>query len=481
MQVGGHSQPKLVRSRRTLQKASGEAHTDHSNLKPKSGSFAYELDSHVQQKLVRRPASAKSRSNVELHQRSAQVEEVNVTDDARRASADVEEIDLQQAFSAKSLIGLARLRVKHLLDWISLDGMVTVLIFLFLAKACFHCFAAGAFAYYRNRSDQYSQESPFLTTMSIEPRARMKMDLVIQVKNARNLPVSREIVAPYVEISCVKADPKGRQSGQVHAPIAIKRTHSKQDEADPEWNETLTLSKIVYEPEHFIKIALWDSNETSQNTPIGYHSVGLSEFVSGLMCNPNEDGIASKSYTADNLVSLLPDTSEVLQSVVNLTISCVPICKFVVSVLKASLLPAGAQGDLASFVEIRVVHGDPHGQEYHTKPHHETVWHGRSRTVHGSTDPEYNDEINFMVAASPECYILLCVIDSANLSDDDDKLSHTPVGMTAVPVKEVLKYSEGQAATYDRSLEKLPNWSSADNLDCAKLLFNISHKLAVAA
>ena len=79
----------------------------------------------------------------------------------------------------------------------------------------------------------------------------------------------------------------------MHAPIALKRTHSKQDEADPEWNETLTLSKIVYEPEHFIKIALWDSNETSQNTPIGYHSVGLSEFVSGLMCNPNEDGIGS--------------------------------------------------------------------------------------------------------------------------------------------------------------------------------------------
>ena len=134
-----------------------------------------------------------------------------------------------------------------------------------------------------------------------------------------------------------------------------------------------------------------------------------------------------------------------------------------------------------SFVEIRIVNGDPHGQEYHNTPHHETIWRQRTRTIHGSSDPEYNDIINFSIAANPECYILLCVIDSATLSDDNDKLSVTPVGMTAVPVKEVLKYSEGQAATYDRSLEKLPNWSSADNLDCAKLLFNISHKLAVAA
>jgi len=323
------------------------------------------------------------------------------------------------------------------------------------------------------------------------PSKKMKMEIKIKVLNAEALPALPGIIDPYVEISCVKGDPKTRRGGISDVSQAKARTHSRQNDDNPVWNEAITLSKVVYGQDYFINIVLWQSNDNTGNSPIGYHSMELSKFISELQYDPQSDVIPTKDFAADNFISLLADQYEVLPSVVNLSVGYVEMHKFTVSVASATSLTAEPNGQLDSYVDIRIVNGDHLKKEYHSMPHdHDTVWHSRTKTVHGSSNPTFNDEINFILAANPDLYIILCVTDAGNLTHDEGHLAATPMGITVVPLKQVVMNRDGFKESFDRSLEKLPdlgessvclaNWTAPEKLTDARLSFSISHKLSVS-
>jgi hypothetical protein len=413
--------------------------------------------------------------------------------DKFRSSADLEGGTIHKGDIAGVIVdagaGSVRASETHLqhagIPDISRRDLVLMVIFLLLLLCAFIvAYTLELRGYWSNQ--QLSRFIP--PQVSRAPTNNMKMDLVIQVQNALNLPnlilpdlpseIANEI-DPYVEISCVKGDPRTRPGGHsdTTGAKAKGRTHSKHNDVNPIWNETLTLSKVVYGPEYFINIVLWQSNDTSQNAPIGSHSIELSKFVSGLQYDSQAESIPFKDYTADNFINLLGDESEVIPSIVNLSISYLEVHKFEVSIFDAIL---GADDPLDVFVEIRIVHDDPLTQSYPINPHQgshavEAVWHGRTKTVHGSTDPKFNDDMKFIIAADPAHYMIICVTDASNV-----QVSSTPIGMTVLPMKKVMGIQDGFTESFYQPLEKVPNWSEPAYLHKARLNFSVSHQLSIA-
>jgi hypothetical protein len=317
-----------------------------------------------------------------------------------------------------------------------------------------------------------------------KPSEKMKMDLVAHVVKATHVPSSSASgeFAPFVEIRCVKDDPETRNGGLSDNTKAKQRTQAKACSQDPVWNETLTLSKIVYGPSYSINIILWDSGEgerTSQQKAIGYHSVPLTELLSGVKYDPEHDSTrlqGLKDYTARGFVSLVSNRHEVFPSVVNLFVGYLEIHKFEVCINNASLLPSLNEEDdsLTTCVEVRIVHGNPEKFDFHITPHHETSWHGRTKTVHGNSNPGYHDQLNFTVAANPSHYIQICV-----LAIEESGIGSTPIGMIAVPLSQIMTNTLA-CEKFSKTLQRLPNWPEPENLSAAELNFSITHKLAVA-
>jgi len=137
-------------------------------------------------------------------------------------------------------------------------------------------------------------------------------------------------------------------------------------------------------------------------------------------------------------------------------------------------------GSLDSFVEIRILKDDPLENDFHCEPHEETVWHGRTKTVHDSVNPEYKDDSICIVAANPAHYMVLCVIDAGSKTKDEHLLSGTPLGMIVVPMRQIMIKKDGFKAVFDRPLQKLRNWPAPPDLEQSLLCFSISHKLAIS-
>jgi hypothetical protein len=315
-----------------------------------------------------------------------------------------------------------------------------------------------------------------------DPTKGMKMDLVVQVKDAALSFPEPHGVQLYVEVRCVKFDPSTKPGGGIdEASQAKGRTHSKQDNEKHVWNETITLSKVVYDPQTFVNILLWDSEEQSGNRPLGYQSIALTQLLSGLRYDPHDpDGLADKEFTANAFASLLADTPKVLPASLNLSIGYAEVHKFEVSIAKGTHLPVNGMDSLDAFVEIRILKDDPLVTDFHCEPHEETVWHGRTKVVRRSLNPEFKDDSLFIIAANPAHYMVLCVIDESSKTADEHLLSGTPQGMIVVPMREIMIKMDGIKAVFDRPLQKLPNWPAPPDLEQSRLHFSISHKPAIS-
>jgi len=284
------------------------------------------------------------------------------------------------------------------------------------------------------------------------PTDHMRMDLVTHVKSASGVPsvFASDGCGPYVEIRCVTGDPKTKHGGLQERYLATQRTRSQAEGnvVEPVWNETLTLANVACDPAHFINIILWDSSADSKNSPIGYHSRKITEFLSGLKYDPEHDSTQPQKlidYTASGFISLSSDAEEVLPLVVNLSIGYLEVHKFEVSIASAHHLPPNNEGSLDSFVEIRIVNGHPQDLEYHTTPHHETIWHGRTKSVLDSTNPEFHDKLTFIIPANPAHYMIVCVMEGAadagismKHTTTSTTLGNTLIGMAVVSMKHIM-------------------------------------------
>jgi hypothetical protein len=492
----GHSgQQKLARTRGNVAQGSTESHIESPDFKL-SLDAGDEVDDHGlsgQQRLVRTGGRSRAHNEADLQdERVSQEGEVEVIVDATPANVAAHEIHFQPARSISSAtgkMGMAFATGEMTLGRWILMGIAWSVIVIFVGgiiqvtvmKFCMSAHGDGdSLSTSINKLGRLSSAEPR------EPFENMKIDLIIRVKNATSLPALPGVIDPYVEISCVMGDPRQSQGGIYGAALAKERTHSKRDESSPQWNETLKLSKVVHGPEYFINIVLWQSNDDSANSPLAYHSVKLNEFISGLHYDPAGDAILFKDYLADKFLPPGEDvkSAQSLPSLVNLSVGYLEVHKFTVSIDDATSLPTGGRETLDSFVEIRILRGNPRTKDYHTKLHHEsneTVWHGRTRTVRNSNDPVFNDVINFTIAADTDLYMLICVIDSGtdsgvgNLSEDD-----TPLGMVILPVKDIMGFKDEFKAQFSEALEKLPTWNAPEGLGLARLSFGVSHKVSVA-
>jgi len=303
------------------------------------------------------------------------------------------------------------------------------------------------------------------------PQKNMRMDLIFEVKNGKNMPSVNTFggVDPFIEIRCIKGDPKTKKGGLTAKASAKAKTQSRDGDSNPAWNETLTLSKIAYSDEDFITIILWDANITA-NTAIGYHSVCTTELLNGMTYDPSKGIVEFKEYNITSFTNLLEDKSMALTASVNMSFAYLEVHKFKLHVEKCSHLPKiDALGSIDPFVEIRIVNGDPWTMQYHNKKGSETVWSGKTDTVHENMDPKFNADIQFTIAGNPTYHMIVCVTDSGTLGN-------TPVGMTTVPLKQILANVQGEKETWKAKLQKIPNWAAPENLKLAKVSFSVTHE-----
>merc|ERR1719379_1667556 len=157
----------------------------------------------------------------------------------------------------------------------------------------------------------------------------MKCSLIVEVLNGADMPSVNTFGGcdPFVEVRCVKGDPRPKGGDISAIPKDTAKTKSIDGDLTPEWNETLTLAKASYGADMFLNVILWDKNITS-NTPIGYQAFPITEVLESLQYNADEATPAKKELHATEFESLLKDKSMALKVSVHMNLSFLEVHKF---------------------------------------------------------------------------------------------------------------------------------------------------------
>lgn len=304
-----------------------------------------------------------------------------------------------------------------------------------------------------------------------DPTVGMKCAIVADVINGVDMPSVNTFGGcdPFVEVRCVKGDPRPKGGDIAGVPKDSAKTKSIDGDLTPDWHETLTLAKASYGPDMFVTIILWDSN-IAKNTPIGYQALPTTELLSGLQYNADSEKQAQKEHVA-TFETLLKDASMGLKATVNLAFSYVEVHKFKFQIKNGSHLPkVDLLGSIDAFIEVRLIDGDPSQLNFTTTPGKETLWSAKTKTVSDNMDPVFNEDLQVSVPADPSKNFVIVVCDSG-------AMGNTPIGMVVVPLKGLCSELSGTQEIKSK-LTKLPNWDAPQHLSKAKVHVILSHDLA---
>lgn len=345
-----------------------------------------------------------------------------------------------------------------------------------------------------------SQTSSNISPTARDPVKNMRMELQIKVKSGKNMPevnvmsqplkpgqssqASAGGCDPFVEVMYMKSNPE-TQRGGLNAPSAAKvRTHSKEGDINPVWNEIILLPKIVYGPDYYVNVILWDSN-ISSNMPIGYRSWTAAQFLQGLQFDPSQEEVTFTDVVIDNFRSLLVDRPQLPGTVVRISTAYLEVHKFKLHVGKATQLPkVDVGGSIDPFVEVRIMNCNPHQHDWHCVPGAETIWSGKTKKFWNNQNPTWDEDIIFSLAGNPAHYIVIAIMDA----DEGEKGKkpeevNKPVGMTVVPMRRILSNQEGFKEEFKTMLDKIPGkaFPDLDKQKLARLSFSISHSLVISS
>merc|ERR1719326_2793168 len=122
-------------------------------------------------------------------------------------------------------------------------------------------------------------------------------------------------------------------------------------------------------------------------------------------------------------------------------------------------------GTISSYVEARILRGDPRKVPIHLRPAAaaECLWSGRTNVVSDNVDPSWEQEFDFTLACDVGSLWLQLVLWDAN-----SPLPDVPIGHAVVKISQAVQ-AEADMVSHHLRLEELPERHVATDLSHAKL------------
>lgn len=280
---------------------------------------------------------------------------------------------------------------------------------------------------------------------------------------------------PFVECRVVRGDPSVRRRGDVdRAPLRAARTEVKRNDANPRWDEKLSLAGIPYDRDLYVQLVLWDYN-LMRNTPIAHAVLSLEQALKGSGCHSS-----GKQRGRLHTLGFSPFSEGdqyVLSTKVSVRFGFWEAHRHRLTVCSGLWLPKVKMlGTISSYVEARVVGSDPRKASFQTQPSNECLWSGRTSVVGDKVDPTWNQEFAFTIDADPSLWLHLI------LWDTNAPLPDMPVGQIVEPMPQVSKLGRSHAKLVEQhlQLEEVPGWNVAADLSRAKLVIKVGSTLMSA-
>jgi Ca2+-dependent lipid-binding protein len=263
--------------------------------------------------------------------------------------------------------------------------------------------------------------------------------LIIDCVNGKDMPSVNTFGGcdPFVEFRLVKShqDPvtkKGFRQGSKTKEGLTVQTASKDNESNPEWNETLQLLKAPIRKDWYLQVILWDKNMMA-DTPLGHQTFLLEKLLEGLAFVANETTQKRNSRKID-FKSLLGDGNKV-HATIQCKFSYVDMLRFSFNVVKGSRFPkVKLLGTIDGFVELRVERQDVRKKQFESYPGESCVWSSKTTIVQDSMDPKFNQEFDVVLPARAPLQLQVIIWDS-NSPLPDSPIAHGVLDLMEVAGK----------------------------------------------
>jgi len=215
----------------------------------------------------------------------------------------------------------------------------------------------------------------------------------------------------------------------------------------------LTLPDLIYEKDLYLQLVLWDYN-LMQNHPVGHVALPLE-------CALVSHGPRSRERALS--FSPLPGCEELeLKAKLTAKFSFWEDYRHRLIVVAGSWLPKVKMlGTISSYVEARVLNGDPRKQ-----PNPECLWSGRTCVVSDNVDPTYAQEFDFTLSCDVALLWLQLVLWDTNFPSDAD----VPIGHAVVKISRAAPSGQnGDLIDHRLRLEELPDRHVATDLSRAAI------------
>jgi hypothetical protein len=280
------------------------------------------------------------------------------------------------------------------------------------------------------------------------PRDGQLITFLCDVLEGENMPNVNRFGGcdPFIECRIVKDDPRNRVRGDLDVPpLRSAQTDVRRNDMSPRWGQRLVLADLTYEKGLFVQLALWDYN-LSRSQPIGHVAMPID-------CALTTHGFRRQARSVE--VYALPGV-EVTDLRAKVSIQCsyretikyrlvvasgsglpqvAPSSNAVPTTKLASSLPLSSEmqppNAICSYVEARVLSGDPRKALHLSSPSNSTqcLWSGRTDAQGHDGEHVWDKEFQFNLdAAAKPLWLQLLLWEANTDASPEEANTHAPIG-----------------------------------------------------
>merc|ERR1719265_2274625 len=282
---------------------------------------------------------------------------------------------------------------------------------------------------------------------------------------------------PYIECRIVVGDPTHRLRGDLDmVPMRAAQTEVKRNDMAPTWEQRLMLPDLSFCRDMYVQLVLWDYN-LSRSQPVGHVAMPLAHV---LLTHGHRRPVRTMQF-----LPLPGGEIKDLNAKVSAQFSFWETCKLKLVIASGSWLPKVKMvGTISSYVEARVLRGDPRKASFYSRSSApcQCLWSGRTSVVAENVDPVWEQEFEFTLACDMNSLWLQLLLWDTNSPHPDVPIAHAVLNMSQAIRERPQHGGPGALVKHTLNLEDLPDHSGVvSDLSRAKLVVHMGSQTLLAA